>query len=269
MALDLYNEVEIDTEASPNVAVEGEGAGELPLDASNLIFRAMAYLTSQTGAALPPFAMRCVNRIPLERGLGSSSAAVVAGVVLADALGGTELTEDRLLQIAVDVEGHADNVSPALRGGCVVAYLSRDGWRAERIPVSADLRPVVLVPLEERMPTSEARRVLPLKVPREDAWFNAGRAALLTIALTGREDLLAEALEDKLHQQVRLPLVPGARAVFQELRDRGIPVCVSGAGPSLLAFETSRGAVLDPGPGWIVHRLSVSSEGATVQEVSA
>ncbi len=266
MAVDLYNEVTLDTEALPAVEVEGEGEGELPLDASNLIFRAMSYLAREAGGSLPAFALRCLNRIPLERGLGSSSAAVVAGVLMADRLLGTKLSEDRLLEVAVDIEGHADNVAAALRGGLVIAYLSEDGWRAERLPLAGDLKLVVLVPLEERMATSEARRVLPLQVPREDAWFNAGRAALLTLALSGRPDLLPEALQDKLHQGVRLPLVPGSRAMFYELKDLGVPVCVAGAGPSLLAFEVDGVTIPDVGPGWRIVRVSPDPSGARVAE---
>ena len=265
MAIDLRNEVTVDTGRPPAVAVEGEGAGELPLDASNLIFRAMAYLEQEAGGSLPPFALSCVNRIPLERGLGSSSSAVVAGLLLADRLLGTDLLADRLLEVAVDVEGHADNVAPALRGGLTLAYLSRNGWRAESLGLSPDLQPVVFVPLEERMSTAEARRVLPREVSRDDATFNASRAALAVIALAGRPDLLAEALEDRLHQQARLPLYPSSRALFYELKDAGIPVCVAGAGPSLLAFDV--GAEMpELGPGWRVLRVRPELRGANVVE---
>ncbi|MGH2696046.1 MAG: homoserine kinase, partial [Actinomycetota bacterium] len=146
LAVDLRNEVEADTDAAPAVTVEGEGAGELPEDASNLVFRAMAWLAREAGGSLPPFALRCRNRIPLERGLGSSAAAVVSGLVLADRLLGTALDPDRLLEVAVDIEGHPDNVAACLRGGAVVAYLSRSGWRAERVTPHPDLRLAVLIP---------------------------------------------------------------------------------------------------------------------------
>src|ERR671925_537417 len=212
LALDLWNEVEADTEARPEVRVEGEGAGELPEDASNLVFRAMVWLAREVGGTLPPFALRCRNRIPLERGLGSSAAAVVSGIVLADRLLGAGLGPDRLLEVAVDIEGHPDNVAACLRGGAVVAYLSRSGWRAEPLTAHPDLRLAVLIPEHERLPTEDARRVLPREVPLADAAFNAGRAALAVLALTERPDLLAEAVEDRLHQGRRLPLVPGGRS---------------------------------------------------------
>jgi homoserine kinase len=267
LAVDLWNEVEADTEARPAVEVEGEGAGELPEDASNLVFRAMAWLAKEAGGSLPPFALRCRNRIPLERGLGSSAAAVVSGLVLADRLLGIDLDADRLLEVAIDIEGHPDNVAACLRGGAVVAYLSRSGWRAERLVPHPDLRPVVLIPEHERLPTADARRALPREVTLADAAFNAGRTALAVLALTERPELLGEALEDRLHQQRRLPMVPGARALFEELRATGLPVCVAGAGPSLLAFEVGDLIVPDLGPGWRVLRLQPAPAGADVHGV--
>ena len=264
LAVDLWNEVEADTDAAPAVQVEGEGVGELPEDASNLVFRAMAWLAKEAGGSLPPFALRCRNRIPLERGLGSSAAAVVSGLVLADRLLGTDLDPDRLLEVAIDIEGHPDNVSACLRGGAVIAYLSRSGWRAERLAPHPDLRPVVLIPEHERLPTADARRVLPRDVPLADAAFNVGRTALAVLALTERPELLGEALEDRLHQQRRLPMVPGARAVFEELRAQGLPVCVAGAGPSLLAFESDRATVPELGPSWKVLRLGIAPAGAAI-----
>jgi homoserine kinase len=263
LALDLWNEVVVDTEAvQPAVTVSGEGVGELPQDATNLVFRSMAYLAREAGGSLPPFALRCTNRIPLERGLGSSAAAVVAGLVAADRLLRSGLGEDGLLEMAVDLEGHPDNVAACLRGGLVIAYLSRGGWQAERLDPHPSLRPVLLVPEHERLATADARRALPRQVPMADAAFNVGRASLAVIALTDRLDLLTTALEDRLHQPRRLPLVPAARAVFEEFRQAGIPVCVAGAGPSLLAFDTGEG-LPELGPTWRVLPLSVARTGAT------
>ncbi len=264
MAVDLTNEVAV--RAGPaEVEVRGEGASELPLDGSNLIRRTMAYLAREVGRTLPDVSLICENRIPLQRGLGSSSAAIVAGVLIADRLLGTDLGPDRLLQTAADLEGHADNVAPALRGGIAIAFLSKDGWRAEALRPHPGLRPVLLIPLDERLPTDDARRVLPTQVPRADATFNLARAALLSLALTERPELLIHALEDRLHQAARLPLVPAARAVFESLRDRGIPVCVAGAGPSLLAFETPEGIVPEVGTTWRVLRVSPAADGARIR----
>jgi homoserine kinase len=266
LAVDLWNDVVVDTDAAPAVEVSGEGAGDLPEDASNLVFRAMAYLAREAGGGLPPFALRCTNRIPLERGLGSSAAAVVSGLVLADRLLGTGLGPDRILEVAVDIEGHPDNVAACLRGGLILAYLSRDGWRAERLEPHSSLRPVLLVPEHERLPTADARRALPLQVPLVDAAFNVGRAALAVLALTQRPELLPSALEDRLHQARRLPLVPASRALFEDLREAGIPVCLAGAGPSLLAFETVDHPVPTLGPSWRILRLQVAARGADARD---
>lgn len=257
LAVDLRNDVVLDTGAEPGVEVEGEGAGELPEDASNMVFRAMAFLAREAGGTLPPFRLRCVNRIPLERGLGSSAAAVVAGLLLADRVMGTGLALERLLEVAADIEGHPDNVAPCLAGGLTIAYLSDAGWRAERLDPDPSLRPALLIPLDERTSTDDARRVLPVEVPLADAAFNAGRSALAVVALTRRPDLLGAALQDRLHQARRLALAPGARALFDRLREEGIPVCVAGAGPSLLAFEPEGARLPEVGPSWRVLRVGV------------
>jgi homoserine kinase len=258
LAVDVENEVEVDTEANPAVMVEGEGAGELPQDASNLVFRSMAYLTREAGGSLPPFQLTCRNGIPLERGVGSSAAATVAGLLLANELLGAQLDDDQLLEVAVDIEGHPDNVAGCLFGGLVLAYLSGEGWRAERLQPHASLRPVLFLPEEERVPTADARRVLPREVPLSDAAYNIGRAALAVVALTDRPDLLPEALEDRLHQARRLALAPASRALFQDLRDAGLPACVAGSGPTVLAFETDAARVPELGPGWRILRPHIA-----------
>jgi homoserine kinase len=266
LAVDLENEVELDTEAAPAVVVEGEGAGELPEDASNLVFRSMAYLAREAGGSLPPFRLRCRNAIPLERGLGSSSAATVAGLLLANEVIGSPLDSTALLEVAVDIEGHPDNVAACIFGGLVIAYLSEEGWRAERLEAHPSLSPVLFVPEEERVPTADARRILPREVPLSDAAHNVGRAALAVIALTARPEILLEALDDRLHQARRLALAPASRALYQDLRDAGVAVCVAGAGPSLLAFEADAPKVPELGPGWRVLRPHVA-EGAELRKL--
>lgn len=264
MAIDLASEVTVDTEAAPAVTIEGEGGVELPRDRSNLIVRSMERLAGEVGAALPSFSLSCENRIPLERGLGSSASAVVAGLVLADRLLEASFSADRLLAVAVELEGHPDNVAAALRGGLVLAYRAATGWRAESVAPSPDLRLAVLIPERERLATPAARRALPRAVPLADAAFNAGRSALALLALTERPELLPEALEDRLHQPARLPLTPGAHAVFLELKDAGIPICVAGAGPSLLAFESDGRRVPALGSDWRILRMSPRTAGAEV-----
>jgi homoserine kinase len=266
LAVDLVNDVILDTDAEPVVRVEGEGAGELPEGPTNLIVRSMAVLAVRAGSALPPFELRCVNRIPLARGLGSSAAAVVAGLALADRLLGTRLGDQRFLEVAVDLEGHADNVAAAVHGGVVIAYLSEAGWRAEGVTPVPGLRPVVLVPEHVRVSTEDARRVLTPEVARSAATFNAARAALLVLALRERPALLPDALEDRLHQDARLRLAPASRALLSDLIDAGIPACVAGSGPSLLAFEQDGRTVPDLGPGWRVLRTTIRAAGMDVKE---
>lgn len=263
MAVDLANEVVVEMEGSPGVEVHGEGEGELAGDGSNLILQTMTFLARELGGTVPDVRLVCRNRIPLQRGLGSSSAAIVAGLLIADRLLDARFPPERLLEVAADLEGHADNVGPALFGGLRISYLSKGGWRAAALEPHHDLRPVLLIPLDERLRTEDARRALPVQVPRADANFNLARAGLLTLALTSRPELLRDALEDRLHQQARLPLVPAARAVFEDLREREVPVCVAGAGPSLLAFEEPGREIGSPGPSWRVHRARIA-EGASI-----
>jgi homoserine kinase len=266
LALDLWNEVVCETDAEPGVEVLGEGADELPEDATNLVVRAMQHLAREVDGSLPAVRLRSENRIPLQRGLGSSSAAVVAGLLLADRLLGSNLGPDRLLGVAVGLEGHPDNVAACLCGGLTIAYRSAAGWRAERMDPHPALRPVLLVPLDERLATEHARRALPFQVAMDDATFNLSRAALAVVALTSRPQLLPEALQDHLHQEVRLQHMPAARAQFDRLREAGVPVCVSGAGPSLLAFDDGSGGIPDPGPRWRILRQGIASSGAWVDD---
>lgn len=264
LALDLCNEVTVDTDAEPGVSWEGEGAVELPTDASDMVSRAMAFAAGEAGIKLPPLALHGLNRIPLERGLGSSAAAVVAGLVLANRLLQAGLSPDRIFELAVELEGHADNVAAAVYGGLSIAYRTDGGWRAESLMPHAGLRPAAVVPERVRLATPAAREALPREVPLADAVFNAGRAALVVLAMIHRPELLEPALEDRLHQDVRLALAPEVREVFARLREGGVPVCVSGAGPSLLAFEQEGRTVPDLGPGWRVLRVAPRSTGAEV-----
>jgi homoserine kinase len=266
LALDVANEFVLDTEGEPAIEVRGEGAGELPADGTNLVFRTIAYTARELGGSLPSFHLSCSNDIPLQRGLGSSASAVVGGLMLADRLLEAGMGARRLLEVAVDLDGHPDNVAGAIFGGLVIAHLSADGWRAEPLDPSQELRPVVLVPEAERTSTADARRVLPRTVPFADATFNASRAVLAVLALTRRPDLLGEALEDRLHQAARLDLAPGARALFRDLRDAGLPVCVAGSGPSLLVFEREGRRVWELGPGWRVLRPEIDRQGARFVE---
>jgi homoserine kinase len=264
LALDLCNEFTIDTEAEPGITWEGEGADELPIDGSDMVSRAMKKVGDSVGESFAPFHLHGVNQIPLERGLGSSSAAAVAGVALArawlrlqDQVDHRELVFDA----ASTIEGHPDNAAAAAYGGLTVVA---DG-RVRRFEVSAAITPVVLIP-SIRLSTQQARAALTGSVPREDVVFNVAHGALVIHALvTGDLELLRLALRDRVHQAARLALIPRARALFEEL-DRSVPVCVSGAGPSLLAFPEPDVRLTDPGDGWRTLRLAVRSQGLEVLE---
>jgi homoserine kinase len=266
LALELRNEFLLETDVEPDVRVEGEGAGELPEGPSNLVAKAIAAVGVEMGTAARSFALTCVNRIPLQRGLGSSASAVVAGLLLGDRLLEAELRRDQLLGLAASFEGHADNVAACVLGGLAVVYGTSEGWRAERVEPDASIRPVVFVPESERLSTDAARRAIPLTVPFTDAAFNVSRSALLPLAFTGRPDLLPAALEDRLHQDYRLPLMPKSRSLLERLRAEGFGACIAGAGPSLLALPTQDRAVPDPGPGWRAWPLDVARTGAKVLE---
>jgi len=215
----------------------------------------------ESGLGLPPFSLRGVNRIPLARGLGSSAAASVAGVVIADRLLDLSLEPADIVRFAVALEGHPDNVAAAALGGLTLAY---DGGIV-RLDPSPDLRPVVLVPDQLRLSTADARAALPETVSRADAVFTVSRAAIAVVALTADPSMLFEALKDRMHQPYRLPLVPEANELYRRLREAGVAVCVSGAGPSLLAFELPSAPVPDPPEGWRALRPEVRALGVEVE----
>lgn len=274
LALDVWNEFEVDTDAPAGIHVEGEGAKELRDPERNLVHGTIRDAFVVAGREPPSYGLACRNRIPLERGLGSSASAVVGGLLLARALMGEDPSAGDVLDDAARIEGHPDNVAAALSGGVVVVYAdvvhggalagTEGSWRTAPLPAHPGLRPVLLVPEHERLSTVEARRVLPANVPLADAVFNASRAALAVVALTARPDLLREAMQDRLHQEARLRLVPEAGRVFHDMRAAGVPVCVAGSGPSLLAFESDERPVPDPGSGWSAVRAGVAARGATV-----
>lgn len=267
LALALVNEVILDTEAAPSVTWEGEGAAELPTDGSDMISRSLAFVAHEAGVQLPTFALRGVNRIPMERGLGSSSAAAVAGILLAAHLladdVGARSGSAEVFRLASRVEGHPDNVAAAVYGGFTLAPQDGDVVRLDPHP---SLRPVALIPEDARLSTAEARRALVSLIPRQDAVYNLSHAALMVVAMTERPDLLSLAMRDRLHQDARLALVPDVRDVFDAVAAAGIPVAVSGSGPTLLALARDDSRVPDPGTGWEVVPLDVRAEGATVTQ---
>jgi homoserine kinase len=259
LALDLCNEVTVDTEAEPGVTWEGEGADELPTDGSDMVSRGLRLVAERNEAELPALALRGLNRIPIERGLGSSAAAAVAAAAIARVLAQVDQPTNPAFVFgeAGMLERHRDNIAAATHGGLVLV-----GDRIRNIEPHPALRPVALVPDHLRIATEDARRALPESVSLHDAVFNVAHASLAVWALTRDPSLLAGALRDRLHEDVRLELVPEALALRDRLRHEEVPVCVSGSGPSLLAFETDETPIPENLPsGWRAMRLPVRLQG--------
>lgn len=267
LALSLRDELE--AEVLPDglvVDVAGAGADGVPRDESHLVVRAMRAAFDLMGEQPPGLRLSCRNVIPHARGLGSSSAAIVAGVVLARGLvaGGQLLASDEaLFDLAADLEGHPDNVAPAFYGGFVISGREADRWYAVRAGVDPRITAVVFVP-PDGIETTVARGLLPDVVPHADAAANAGRAALLVAAITGQPEHLLAATRDWLHQDQREPAMPGTLELVRALRADGVPAVVSGAGPTVLAFGSADTAdLLARCPqGWATYELSVDVEGA-------
>lgn len=237
LALDLCNQVTfVEVGSSITVEVSGEGADTLPVDSSNLVVQAAERLFDRVGRRPAGLQVLQENRIPVGSGLGSSAAAVLGGILAANAIIGSPLSRSDLLELAVDMEGHPDNVTPALMGGLTIAVATDSGLAVERV-TPAQLQVTVVLP-DFDLPTAEARRALPQSVTMADAIFNVGRVALLVRALErGDYNRLAVAMQDRLHQPYRLPLIPGMATAIEAGKDAGAAaVVLSGAGPSAIAF---------------------------------
>lgn len=251
MALDIYNTVAVDRDKEPGVDITGEGAQHLARNADNLVCRAFTALFQQAGQPAPPVLLSCHNDIPLSRGLGSSAAAIVGGLMAGNALLDAPLSTQQLLELGARLEGHADNIAPALLGGCQVVVTQGNKTTAAAIPLPPQLKVVLFIP-DLFISTSEARALLPDAVKRQDAVHNLGRVALLVLALTtGQLDYLRIATQDMLHQPARTQLFPAMPSIFQAALDAGaLAVFLSGAGPTVLALtvdneETIAAGMLD------------------------
>lgn len=297
LALSLHDEVEVRVVPSGlHIDVSGEGAADVTdVEEAHLVVRAMRAAFDELDAGQPPgIELRCVNRIPHGRGLGSSAAAIVAGVLAARALAGAGTSPGEALPLANALEGHPDNVAPCLYGGLTIAWLADEGKsrpdadsqpgttaygapgvvaRAVRLEPAAELRPVAII-APRPVSTGVARGLLPARVPHADAARNAGRAALLVAALTEWPGDLLDATEDMLHQDYRTPAMPATGDLVRRLRADGVPAAVSGAGPSVLAFLTSvtsaegldrlDSIVKETGIEWHISPLDVERQGASV-----
>ncbi|MBX3103409.1 MAG: homoserine kinase [Cryobacterium sp.] len=275
LALSLYDELVVTVLPKPGISVivHGVGAGEVATDESNLVARSIAHVFDSVGVVLPGLSLEARNSIPHSRGLGSSGAAIVSGVMAAKGLleGLVSFSSERLLELATDLEGHPDNVAPALFGGLTIAWVSEDGPKFKKLIAHRGVSAAVFVP-ETVMSTALARSLQPSSVPHEDAIFNVSRSALLIAALVQSPELLLAATEDRLHQSYRASAMPETDALIGMLRKNTLAAVVSGAGPSVLVLcsdpsQRLRAAELvnqNSTSPWQPLLLAVDFKGATV-----
>jgi homoserine kinase len=279
LALSLYDELRVTVREQPGATVEvhGVGEGEVPTDESNLVVTAIAHTFAAYGIPMPGLNLVARNAIPHGRGLGSSGAAIVSGIMAAKGLltGVVEMDSSALLTLATDLEGHPDNVAPALFGGLTIAWVTPEGPQHKKLIVHRGVSPLVFVP-ETAMSTALARSLQPQSVPHEDAVFNVSRSALLIAALIQSPELLLSATEDKLHQSYRASAMPDTDRLISLLREHGFAAVVSGAGPSILVLcsdPAQRLAAADlvsshSTSTWRPLMLAVDFKGATVVDAN-
>ena len=260
MALDVWNTITFTTGES-GFSVSGQGADDLPAGRGNFISTAFDIPFEKLGTPVPEVGIACHNRIPVGRGLGSSSAAVVAGVLAANELSGNPFTQEDLLAMAADAEGHADNVASAILGGLQVVVRGDDGIVTSSVPLPKGLDAVLFVP-DQPVVTEEARALLSPRIDRNDAVFNIGRVGLLVNALaTGDLALLRTATEDRLHQQRRERIFPAMRNILRAALDAGaLGAFLSGSGSTVLAFANSRRMTIGYEMAEAASKLGVSGE---------
>lgn len=275
IALAFYDELEvIAIEAGKLIIeIEGEGKGQVPLDETHLVVRAILETFKRFNQVAPGVHLKALNRIPHSRGMGSSGAAVVAGIMAAKGLltGLAEVSDKDMLDIATEFENHPDNVAPALFGGLSIAWEDEVGPHTKKLSVHRGVSPLVLVP-DTKMSTELARSMQPASVPHEDAVFNVSRSALLVAAMVQSPELLLAATEDKLHQNYRAAAMPETDALIQLLRSEGHAAVVSGAGPSVLVLASdpskrlaARDLAQKHYPKWQALLLAVDNKGATLE----
>jgi len=276
LALDWWNTLEIETiDRGLRVEVDCPEDIDIPRDRNNLVVYGMDAVYRLAKRKRPPCRIRITTRVPIARGLGSSSAAIVGGLVAANALLENMYSRDELVTIATRIEGHPDNVAPALLGGLMVAAMEGRQVTVARFPVPRELRCVLFIP-DQLLLTKKARGILPKRIPRADAIYNASRVALWIAALRERRwEWLKAATQDRVHQPYRAKLVPGMYSLFEAAMKAGAcGAALSGAGPSIIAFAVHHGepvarAMMQTaariGLGGSVHIASVSPKGAQVK----
>jgi homoserine kinase len=278
LALDWWNTIEIETiERGLKVEVDCPPGVDIPRNRNNLVVYGMDAVYRLAGQKRPPLRVYITTHIPIATGLGSSSAAIVGGMIAANTLLGNLYSRDELVTLATRIEGHPDNVAPALLGGLMVAAMEGKQVTVARFPVPRELRCVLFIP-NTILLTKKARGILPKRIPRADAIYNASRVALWIAALRERRwEWLAAATQDRLHQPYRAKLVPGMYALFDAAKDAGARgAALSGAGPSIIAFTDHPGEPVARAMMQAAQRLGitgstrvvgVSPRGANVRKV--
>lgn len=278
IALELFDEVSAEAELGDgplgNVHIEVRGVGEhaVPRDVNHLVAQAMVECFHELGVKPTALQLQCHNQIPHGRGLGSSAAAIVAGVLLARALAGervaNRMSDEDVLALATRLEGHPDNVAPCLLGGLTISWMDAAGTaRAVRREVDSRIQPIILQS-EEAVSTELARGLLPRQVPHADAAHNAARSALLVEALTHSPEFLLEATDDRLHQKYRAQAMLGTMSLIEVLRANGHAAVISGAGPAVLVLSSADADLGPLPPGWQARVLDVCASGSVVSATS-
>lgn len=266
-------------EKNLDIDVAGEGADEVAKDEKNLVVKAIYKGWEFLGLSkkeYPGLALRALNNLPHGRGLGSSASAIIGGLVLSRSLvvgGADRMSDQDLLTLATEMEGHPDNVAAALFGGAVLSWSGENYSDAIKLEVSPRISAVAFIPANN-VPTSKARKMLPETIPHQDAVKNSINTALLTQALTNRPDLLLQATEDYLHQRYREPAMPKSFTLMAKLRAAGVAAFISGAGPTVLALLVDadlnhelEDLVKAAGAGFTVENLDISSVGYQVSNI--
>lgn len=270
LALELRDTVTAELTDNGEVLVEisGFGAQTLPTDATHLIAKTIFETSKKLGKEISGLKLTCENNIPQGRGLGSSAAAIVAGLLLARELTGAQVEDDFIVQEASNIEGHPDNVAACFMGGLTISWETADGEVNTRaMNVNPAVIPIVGIP-DSELSTEHARGLIPEQIPHVDAVFNSARTALLVTALVADTTSLLDATEDRLHQEYRRPAYPESMKLVDLLREKGIAACISGAGPTVLALATEENANLALGlisvAGFEPKALKVADTGAYI-----
>ena len=279
LALDLWNEAEFipTNDQKISLTIEGEGSDRLPTDQNNAVVEAALQVYELAGKTCNGLKIHCINRVPMGSGLGSSSAALLTGMLGANVLLGEPFSREEILKLAIETEGHPDNVAPAMLGGLVASIIHDSHVVSLRLTLTDQRTPIhltVVLP-DFDFPTKQARAILPKQIDRRDAIYNISRAVIVTEAFRlGDLDMLKEAMDDKLHQPYRIPLIPGAQAAMEAMKQAGAAaVALSGAGPSLIAFSTQHESAIgkagqqafsEAGLDARIFKLKISKKGAQV-----